>query len=221
MRNLIVAALLLLHFKITQAQQFVIDYRHLAAVSQNAAVRSSAETAHGRYLGTISNNINDLNTNVESVVLAQTMIYESLSNVNSVLKDGLAVKNMAVIITDMTGYINQALALAKGQPYLLVFAGNFSNEMRKRSLALVSDVSGFILKEGDNVLADYNARDQLLRKVTTQLQILDGLAYSAWKAMYWAKQKGIVTTLNPFANFISQDSRIVTQIIANAKYLNQ
>lgn len=203
------------------AQQYVIDYQHLIAVTENGAVRSSAESAHSEYLGKINNNINDLNTNVGSVVLAQTMIYQALSNVNSALKNGLEVKNMAVIIADMTGYINQALAMARADPYLLVFANNISGEMKTRALALVSDVSGYVLKEGKNVLADYNSRDELLRKVTQQLQILDGLAYGAWKAMYWAKERGVIASLNPFAGYISRDKVFVVQIIQNAKYLRQ
>jgi hypothetical protein len=221
MKNSCIVILLMLPFNWVQAQQYVMDYKHLVAVSQNATVRSSAEVTHGQYLGKINNNINDLNTNVGSVVLAQTMIYEGLTNVNSALKEGLAVKNIAVIIADMTDYINQALDMAKSEPYLLVFAGNMAAEMRTRSLALVTDVSVYVLKEGNNVLADYNSRDQLLRKVITQLQILDGLAYGTWKAMYWAKERGVIASLNPFANFISQDIRIVDQIIQNAKYLKQ
>jgi hypothetical protein len=203
------------------AQQVVIDYQHLVAIAENGAARSSAESAHGQYLSKINNNINDLNTNVGSVVLAQTMIYQALSNVNSALKNGLEVKNMAVIVADMTGYINQAVAMARTEPYLLVFANSISGEMKTRALALVSDVSGYVLKEGNNVLADYNARDQLLRKVTQQLQIIDGLAYGAWKAMYWARERGVIASLNPFAGYISRDKVYVAQIIQNAKYLRQ
>lgn len=216
-----ITGVLLLAFYIAQAQEYVIDYQHFVAVSQNAAVRSSAEAMHDQYLGTITNHIDDLNTNLGSVLLAQNMIYEGLSNVNSALKNGLAIKNMTLIIADMTGYIDQALELAKGEPYLLIFAGKMSSEMRTRSFALASDVSGYILKEGSNVLADYNSRDQLLHKVTTQLQILDGLAYGTWKAMYWAKQRGMIASLDPFANFITQDTRIVNQIIQHAKFLHQ
>jgi len=210
-------------FSVTKvmAQQYVVDPQHLNAVVQNGVVRSSAESAHDQYLGKINNNINNLNANVGSVVLAQTMIYEALSNVNSALKDGLEVKNMAFIISDMTGYINQALEMAKAEPYLLVFAGNVSGEMRTRSLALVSDVSNYILKDGDNELADYNSRDQLLHRVTRQLQILDGLAYGAWKAMYWAKERGVIASLNPFAGYINTDQATVTRIIQNAKYLRE
>jgi hypothetical protein len=71
------------------------------------------------------------------------------------------------------------------------------------------------------VLADYNARDQLLHKVVTQLQILDGLAYGAWKAMFWAKERGIIASLNPFRDYINKDIFFVSQIIQNAKYLKQ
>jgi len=206
---------------LAQGYEIVYDYQHFESVTANDAVRSAAESTHESYLGKINNNINDLNTNVGSVVLAQTMIYQALSNVNSALKDGLEVKNMAVIIADMMGYINQALALAKDDPALLLFANQIAAQMRVRAVTLVSDVSGFVLKEGSNVLADYNTRDQLLHKVIQQLQILDGLAYGAWKAMYWAKERGIIASLDPFAAYINRDKIFVSQIIQNAKYLRQ
>lgn len=212
---------LLLYNGMVQAQQYVVDPWHFAAVTENAAVRSSAEATHDQYLSKINNNITDLNTNVGSVVLAQTIIYQSLSNVNSALKDGLAVKNMAVIIADITSYTQQALSLAKSDPALLLVASNITSQMRARATLLVTDVSGYILKEGDNVLANYSARDELLRKITQQLQIIDGLAYGAWRAMYWAKERGIISSLNPFLGYINQDKSIVTQIIQNAKYLKQ
>jgi len=203
------------------AQQYVLDEKYLVSVEANQAVRMSAEQTHNQYLGKINNNIEDLNTNVGSVVLAQEMIYNGLSNVNSALKDGLEVKYMATITADMISYLNQALALGKSDPYLLLFATNIANEMKVRSVALVSEVSTYVLKSGNNILADYNGRDQLLKKVTNTLQILDGLAYGAWRAMYWAKQRGIIATINPWQDFINKDKYFVQQIITNAKYLKE
>jgi len=200
-------------------QEYVIDPKYLESVEANQAVRMSAEQTHNQYLGKINNNIDGLNTNVGSVVLAQTIIYNGLANVNSALKDGLAVKNMAVITADMISYLKQCLALAKAQPYLLLFASGIENEMQQRSAALVADVSAYVLKEGSNVLADYNSRDQLLKKVTQQLQILDALAYDAWRAMFWAKERGILASVNPWQNYINKDRLFVQQIIGNAKYL--
>ncbi len=203
------------------AQQYVFDPKYFASVQANQAVRSSAEDTHNKYLGKINNNIEDLNTNVGSVVLAQTIIYNGLSNVNSALKDGLEVKYMATITADMVLYLNQALELGKSDPYLLLFASNIANEMKVRSVNLVGEVSAYILKSGDNVMADYNSRDQLLKKVTTTLQILDGLAYGAWRAMFWAKQRSILSSINPWQNFINMDKYFVQEIINNAKYLHQ
>jgi len=220
-RMLILLLLFSLHLLPCFAQEVVFDPQHFVSVTENGVVRSSAESTHDQYLGKINTNINNLNTNFGSVVLAQTIIYNGLANVNSALKDGLEVKNMAVIVADMTSYIDQALELAKAQPYLLLFADNIAAEMKQHALLLVTDISGYVLKEGDNVLADYNARDQLMRMVTQQLQLLDGLAYGAWRAMYWAKERGIIASLDPYANFINRDKAIVSRIIQNAKYLQQ
>jgi hypothetical protein len=221
MTKLIIILLLALGFKLSaDAQEIVYDPQHLAAVFENGAVRSIAEATHNQYLGKINNNLDNINTNVSSVVLAQAIIYNGLANVNSALKNGLAVKNMAVLIDEMISYLDQCLALAQAQPYLLLFATGIENEMQGRAISLVSDVSGYILNGDGSVLADYNSRDQLLRKVTQQLEILDSLAYGAWRAMYWAKERGIIASINPYAAWINKDKAFVAQIIANAKYLN-
>jgi len=203
-----------------KAQEYVLDPYRLSAVISNGAVRSGAEATHNNYLGKINNNVEDINANMSAVVLAQNIIYNGLSQVNSALKDGLAVKNMAVTSADILSYLQQALNLAKSDPALLLVTTKIDAECRTRAIALVSDVSGYILKSGSNVLADYNARDELLKKVNTQLQIIDGLAYGAWRAMYWAQQQGIIKALNPFQDYINRDVTYVNQIIFNAKYLH-
>jgi len=203
------------------SQRYVLDKKYLISTQANQAVRMSAEQTHNQYLGRINDNIEDLNTNVGSVVLAQEMIYNALSNVNSALKDGLEVKYMAVITADMISYLNQALEMGRSEPYLLLFASTIAGEMKLRAVGMVTEVSNYVLKSGNNVLADYNSRDQLIKKITNTLQILDGLAYGAWRAMYWAKQRGIISSINPWQNYINKDKYFVQEIINNAKYLKQ
>lgn len=202
-------------------QMVVIDPQHLATVIENGSVQSAAESTHNNYLGKIKGNLETVNTNVGSVVLAQTMIYQGLSNVNSALKNGMAVKDMAFIVADILNYTNQTLAMARAEPYLLLFTEQFDRDIQGRATQLVNDVSAFVLKEGDNVLADYNSRDQLLRKVRMELQIIDGLAYGAYRAVFWARQKGIIASINPYAAWINNDKVFVADIIRNAKYLKQ
>jgi hypothetical protein len=203
------------------AQKAVFDKGYYESVEYNGVSRNIAEGTHQNYLGKINTNIDNIDINMGSVALAQTMIYNGLANVNSALKDGLEVKYMATITADMTSYLRQALEMAKAQPYLLLFASGISAEMKARAVSLVTDVSAYVLKQGKNVLADYNGRDELLKKVTTQLQILDGLAYGAWRAMFWAKERGLLASVDPWANYINKDKFFVQQIISNAKYLKQ
>jgi len=203
------------------AQRVVYDKKHFKTVSENAVARQAAELTHNEYLEKIDKNLQTINLNVGSVVLVQTVIYESLSNVNSALKNGIAVRDMGLIIADLVNYSNQMLVMAQSEPYLLLFAEEFGNQMKVRSVRLATDVPGFVLKEGSNVLTDYNSRDQLLRKITQELQLLCSLAYGGWKAMYWARERGIVKSLNPFQDFINQDRRYVEDIIREAKYLKQ
>lgn len=221
MRKLTLIILSLMAGSSCFAQYAVFDPQHFATVIENGGVQSAAETTHNQYLGKINANLQTINTNVGSVVVAQTMIYQGLSNVNSALKDGLTVKDMAVIIADIIGYTNQTLAMARSEPYLLLFTQQYGTEIQGRATRLLTDVSSFILKEGDNVLADYNSRDQLLRHVRQELQIISGLAYGAYRAVFWAREKGIVATLNPYAAWINNDKVFVDDIIRNAKYLKQ
>jgi len=203
------------------AQEIIVDPQHTASVIENSGVRNSAETAHSNYLGKINRDLDNININVGSVVLAQNMIYHALADVNSALKDGLAAKNLAVVIADMLNYLHQCIVLAQAKPWLLLVASNIEQQMQLRALALVTDVSGFVLNASGSVLTDYSSRDQLLHKVTQELQIMDSLAYGAWRAMFWAKERGIIATLNPFAAWINQDKALVSKIITNAKYLRQ
>jgi len=201
-------------------QKVVYDQKHLQSVNENAVVRESAELSHNKYLEKIDDNLQSINTSSGTVVLAQNMIYNSLSNVNSALKNGMAVKNLAFIIQDMQGYTVQMLAIARSDPYLLLFAEDMFKEMQVRSVKVLTHVTGFILS-GDQILADYNSRDELLRTVTQELQIMCSLVYGAWKAMFWAKEKGVFRSVNPYADYLNADRQLVDEIITNAKYLRK
>jgi len=203
------------------AQRAVFDSRHFGIVNENFAVRSAAEMTHNEFLDRINTSLKQINLNCATVVAAQAMIYEGLSNVNSALTGGLMVKSMAAVCGDILNYSSRMTELAKSQPYLLLFAEEMYREMNARAMRLFGEVSGFVLKSSNDILMDHAARDALLRKINTELHILSGLTYGAWKAMYYAKIKGVFSSLNPFASFINQDRSVVGDIIRNAKYLKR
>lgn len=208
-----------LAFKVSQAQYIVLDPGHLEIVMENGLTREAAEKTHHNYLTTINQRLDDINLDVSSVVLVQNMIFNSLKNVDQGLKDGLTVKQMAAIILEITDQSEQMLSLARSNPALLLFAQDVAQQLKNRGINLVTAVSDFVLKEGDNVLMDYEKREQLLSKVILELRVMRALSYSMNKSMYWANQNGLMKYLNPYRNFMNQDMRLADDLILRYQFL--
>lgn len=219
MKHLLLSLLLSLGLLRGVAQVVVFDPRHFATVNENGAVRLAAENAHNNYLKTINNRLEDINLNISSVVMVQTLIHHSLTQVNQALKSGLTVIRIGQISNEIIQESSDMIAIAKSNPVLLLFAEDVARQMKSRGVKLVNEVSGFILKEGDNVLMDFEKRDALLHKVILELRVMRALCYSMSRSMYWAKMNGVLKTANPFRDFINQDTRLVNDILFNYKLL--
>jgi len=199
----------------------VFDPGHFAIVNENGAVRLAAENTHNSYLNTIRNRLDDINVNVSSVVLVQTLIHNSLTQVNQALKSGIAAAQIIQISSEIVQESNAMIAIASSEPYLLLFAEDVARQMKSRGINLVSEVSAFVLREGSNVLMDYEKRDALLRKIILELKVMRALCYSMGRSMYWAKVNGVLKTANPYRNFVNQDARMAEDIIRNYQLLKQ
>lgn len=161
-----------------QGTTAISDTRHLAIVNENAAVRYAAEATHNSYLSTINQKIDDIKINISSVILVQDMVYRSLAEVNSALRAGLTVRQIGGIASEIIRECDLMVKTARNSPHLLLFAEDVAAHMKSRGVNLAMEVSDFILKEGSNVLMDYEKRDALLRKIVLELRVMRALAFS-------------------------------------------
>ncbi|WP_316777921.1 hypothetical protein [Pedobacter antarcticus] len=151
----------------------------------------------------------------------QQQIYRGLSEVSGAVRSLLAIQDIAEISVDIVADVNKAVSLAQSNPALLLFAEGGAREFRRRGTALAAEVSSFVLQGGVNNLMDSGERAKLLNRIRTELMILRGVAYGMQRTMFWAKQRGILNSLNPYAGYINIDVQIANDIIRNAKYLKQ
>jgi len=179
----------------------------LSRTSDNLTLVQRAQLAVTGQLGIV----NDL----------QSTIYRGLSEVSGVMRSLLSVKDIYEISQDIVIDVNKAINLASGDPILLLFAEGGAREFKTRSINLATEVSSFVLKDGRAALMDSGERAKLLNRIVTELTILRGVAYGMYRTMYWAKQRGILNSLNPYAGYINIDKRIADDIIRNAKMLKQ
>jgi hypothetical protein len=150
----------------------------------------------------------------------QQQIYKGLSEISAAVRSLLAIQDIAEISADIVTDVNRAVGLAQSNPALL-FAEGGAREFKRRGTALATEVSSFVLQGGLNNLMDSGERAKLLNRIRTELMILRGVAYGMQRTMFWAKQRGILNSLNPYAGYINIDKRIADDIIRNAKYLKQ
>jgi hypothetical protein len=166
-------------------------------------------------LGNIRGRIDDINVNLSSVVLVQNMIHRSLTEVDRVLKSGRSALHIARLVQDIATHSTKMLEIAKGDPWLLLFAEDVARQLKDRGINLATEVSEFVLQEGKNVLMDYEKRDHLMRKIILELKVIRALVFSMERSMYWAKAGVVLKMANPYRNFINMDKRKADEIIRN------
>src|SRR5690606_37094252 len=193
---------------------------------------AAAEAAHAAIINGQLGTTNDRLTLIQRGQLAvtgqlvivndlQDKIYKGLSEVSSVVRNLLAVKDIADISTDIVRDVNKAMDIAGSNPILLLFAEQGAREFKTRATKLAAEVASFVTVGGRQNLMDSGERAKLLNRIVTELTILRGVAYGMYRSMYWAKQRGILNSLNPYAGFINIDKRIADDIVRTAKYLKQ
>jgi hypothetical protein len=151
----------------------------------------------------------------------QQQIYTGLSEVSAAVRSLLAIQDIAELGVDIVEQTQKAVRIAQGNPVLLLFAEQGAQEFRRRGNALKVEVTSFVLQGGVNNLMDSGERARLLNRIRTELIILRGVAYGMQRAMFWAGQRGILQSLNPYAGYINLDKQLADDILRNAKYLKR
>lgn len=193
---------------------------------------AAATAAHASVINTQLNTTNDKLTLIQRGQLAvtgqliivndlQDRIYTGLSEVSAVVRNLLAIKDIKAISSDILQYANQAMTLAGNNPVLLLFAEQGAREFKTRATNLAVEVTAFVTRGGRDNLMDSGERAKLLNRIVSEMTILRGVVYGMYRSMYWAKQRGIFNSLNPYAGFINIDRRLADDIIRNVKYLKQ
>lgn len=221
MHRIILCCCLLLTTLNSIAQRLVFDRNHFNIVNENGAVRAATENTHNNYLSSINNRLSDINLNVSSVIMVQTLIHNSLTEVNQALRSGIALRQIGQLSNEIIYESNLMIKTASDAPYLLLFAEDVARQMKNRGIRLVNEVSVFVLKEGENLLMDYEKRDALLRKIILELRVMRALVYSMQRSMHWAKINGVLKTVNPYKHFINQDTRLVDDILFKYNIIKQ
>jgi hypothetical protein len=146
-------------------------------------------------------------------------MYNGLIQVGATVSDAYQVKECIEVLADIYQLEKDMIAEAQPNPLALGFAVRFQREMVVKAIQYYSEIHQFILKEGDaKLLMDAGERTNLLRQVLTDLRTIKAYAATSYYRVKWAVKNGIIQSLNPFAAFVNQDTRIVRDILRTWQY---
>jgi len=200
------------------AQTVVFDQGHFNIVQENGTARLAAEATYNNDINRINNSMEDVKLNASAVIVIQDMVLKSLSQVDQGLKSAIAVEQIATLSAEIVAESGTLVDQASDNPQLLLLTEEVANQLKNRSVNLLSEVSSFVLKEGENVLMDFEKRNTLLRKISNELKVIRALLYSMNRSLYWANFRSLFRTLNPYQSFVNQDVRLSENIVANTKF---
>lgn len=201
------------------AQTVVYDRDHLLIINENAAVRNVSEIGYQENLNSIRQNTDDIGLNVSSLALVETMMLQSLQQVNHALKNAIQVKQIGRTLQRVYALGGECLDIASQNPVLLLFAETYIQQARQRSLALVTEVSSFVLAEGSGLLINPNVRDELLGKIQREIELISAYLLAVRNAMYWANVNGVLKRLNPYQAYVNQNTNLINHILLQSKNL--
>ncbi|MGV8135047.1 MAG: hypothetical protein AB2L20_07525 [Mangrovibacterium sp.] len=220
MKKVFLFLLLLLNLLPARAQLTMYNNpRYLESFIVNHNTRMAAEKILTRQTDSIRSNTNRMQSSLLQLVALRTMVYNSLTEVNELLKDGRVMTNMTTLVSDILQETTLIIQMAAEDPELMIFATRSVNSIKTQALELYDEVSGFTNKGGTEAMMNNGTRDELLRKMTQRLQLLRGSLFAMHSSLYWKKMAGVWNSLNPFSTWVNRDKQIIGRILLEARML--
>jgi hypothetical protein len=159
--------------------------------------------------------------NLTVVTSMQEKLFNGLSQVSSILSNLANVKEIARVATGIHGDVKDIMELARENPVFLGFAEQNATLFQQRAVSLALEVKEFALQGGVENLMDAGERSKIIHTILNDMLILRSYTYGMYRAMYFAKMKGLFKSLNPFQGYVEMDLAIMEDIIRQRKVLSR
>ncbi|MCL4638326.1 MAG: hypothetical protein M5Z89_04985 [Olivibacter sp.] len=142
-------------------------------------------------------------------------VLKGLREVSGTVNNALTIKRIYETSSDIIAEVQDAVELAAQNPQYAIFASRAVSTFRQRAIQLSADVSR-VIAGGENNMMDSGERQRLLQSIHRDLRLIWGAAYGMNASMKAAIRAGFWRSLNPFSSWVSQDARIMRNILREA-----
>lgn len=200
--------------ELTQAQQAVWDIACMEMLIANHKVQHESFKNVKENEMQISAFQQKISEKMVQIEFFQTKFYNSLKSVEAILNTGKDIIYCTDIAKDIGKYQKQMIALAAGDPALLLVAAKTELQLVNRTADMSQYIYQVAIIGTDVNLMDNKQRVDLLKHVINELRTMRGLAFAVCRQMKTAKRNGVLQTLSP-GQFKYKDTRskLVEQVL--------
>lgn len=145
----------------------------------------------------------------------QNKVYKGLSQVNSVVSNGLQLKRIYDELSKMPGNLQGVYQEVSSQPEYSVFGVKAGQLVYNKSIEYYAEVSE-LLSSGEFNLMTSGDRMLLLESLEQKTRMLNFYLINIKYSIMRAKAKGWWRAINPFQDYMDTDKAIFDQIINQA-----
>lgn len=125
----------------------------------------------------------------------------------------------APVITEIIQQQSLIFQQAGNDPLLILLAYNAEMDMADQAYLLSNYLYGLAISFGDLNQMKSSDRKILFGHVLTELRRIAGASRGLAATMYYASRKKALQSINPFADFINEDKRLVDDILRKVELL--
>lgn len=215
MRSIIFTILIILSIDNIYSQAIHLDVGVSGSLLFNGSTLKASQEKTNDELNTLNKKQTAVAVIMTKINQTQEIVYKGLSEVNSVVKDGLALKRCYKNVQNILTYSDQAVKLAKKNPHYLLLTNNVIDRVKKHSIEIYTDIAT-LLTGGKKTLMNTGQRKMLIDGIERNTyQILISVIMLKNKLLR-IDRVGFLNSLNPFNSYVNQDLILFNQIITNS-----
>ncbi|MBD1424041.1 hypothetical protein [Sphingobacterium arenae] len=132
---------------------------------------------------------------------------------------GMALQSLSIgiesapVVTEIINQQNRIVDIVSAHPEFLPLAIDAERDMAGKAIQLARYLTGLFISIGDLNQMKASDRRILYGHVLQELRLIAGASRGLANTMYYSTRKKMLESLNPFADFINEDKRIVDNIL--------
>lgn len=213
---------LTLSFGPSQAQQLVFDPAVVSTLVVNHTAQQEALNDIKEKEAEILGVQRTITLKMGQIRELEQKMYNSLRSVQSIIGQSKNIVYASSIAQDIGRYQGQMIAIAQGDPELVLIAAKTELELVNRTADLFTYIYQVAVVGTDVNLMTNADRLSLIRHVVDELRMMRGLSYSITRRMRVAKHAGLMKTMNPLGlKYPNNSQAIINSLMDEYKTIKQ